>query len=99
MFQRTGGGAEHTGPDTPLMRRVYGQGELGPVFWLGSTVPRRYESFGYPTYLNSSIIDAQTRADASAYLAALVDAEPTNDFGEVCCAPRDLCETSALGSD
>lgn len=27
---RTGGGAEHKGPDTPLMRRVHGPAELGP---------------------------------------------------------------------
>ena len=33
-------------------------------------------------YLDSHAIDAVTRADAAAYLAALVDAEPTSDFGE-----------------
>jgi hypothetical protein len=82
VFKRTGGGAEHVGPDTPLMRRVHGVGSLGPVFWLGDKVPLGFEHFGYPTYLDSQAIDAVTRADASAYLAALVDAEPTSDFGQ-----------------
>jgi len=80
VFARTGGGAEHTGPDTPLMRRVHGPESLGPVFWLGKEVPQGYERFGYPTYFDRSI-DAQTRADAAAYVAALVDTEPTSDWG------------------
>lgn len=81
VFARTGGGAEHTGPDTPLMRRVHGPESLGPVFWLGKEVPQGYERFGYPTYFDRSI-DAQTRADAAAYVAALVDTEPTSDWGK-----------------
>lgn len=82
MFERTGGGAEHVGPDTPLMRRVHGVGSLGPVFWLGDKVPLGFDHFGYPTYLDAQAIDAVTRADASTYLAALVDAESTSDFGQ-----------------
>ena len=34
---RTGGGAEHTGPDTPLMRRVYSPTKLGACGWLNIT--------------------------------------------------------------
>ena len=36
---RTGGGAEHTGPDTPLMRRVYSPTKLGACGWLNITAP------------------------------------------------------------
>ena len=39
VFARKGGGAEHTGADTPLMRRVHSATQLGPVFWLGKEVP------------------------------------------------------------
>ena len=39
VFARKGGGAEHTGADTPLMRRVHSSTQLGPVFWLGKQVP------------------------------------------------------------
>eukprot|EP00041_Stephanoeca_diplocostata_P037479 m.1420530 g.1420530 ORF g.1420530 m.1420530 type:complete len:432 (+) comp25045_c1_seq39:380-1675(+) len=81
VFKRTGGGAEHTGPDTPLMRRVLNATHLGPVFWLGDTVPAGFEHFNYPT-ANSTTLSAQTRADAAAYVAALVDAEPLSDAGK-----------------
>jgi hypothetical protein len=81
--KRTGGGAEHTGPDTPLMRRVHGPGHLGPVFWLARKhVPQGFEHFGYPTMVDSSALDTQTRQDAAAYLRALVDAEPLSDWGK-----------------
>ena len=77
-FKRTGPGAEHTGADQPLMRRVFSADKLGPVFWLGS-VPAGMENFGYPGVL---MMDAQTKADAAAYLRALVDAEPRSDWGQ-----------------
>eukprot|EP00041_Stephanoeca_diplocostata_P037482 m.1420637 g.1420637 ORF g.1420637 m.1420637 type:complete len:210 (+) comp25045_c1_seq46:290-919(+) len=54
---------------------------LGPVFWLGDTVPAGFEHFNYPT-ANSTTLSAQTRADAAAYVAALVDAEPLSDAGK-----------------
>jgi hypothetical protein len=76
---RTGLGAEHNGPDTPFMRRVHGATSLGPVFWLGQEVPKGYEMLGYPTYLE---MDPETKADASSYLAALVDLEPVVDWGK-----------------
>lgn len=79
---RNGGGAEHTGPDTPMMRRVYAPGQLGPVFWLGSQVPTGYEHLGYPTYTNTQAVDGQTRTDATSYLAALLDAESLSDWGK-----------------
>jgi hypothetical protein len=79
---RTGGGAEHTGPDTPMMRRVYGPGQLGPVFWLGSKVPAGYEQLGYPSYTNTQAVDKQTRTDGASYLAALLDAESLSDWGK-----------------
>lgn len=78
VMNRTGPGAEHTGPDTPLMRRVHAAKELGVVFWLGSSVPQGYEHFGYPTYLQ---MDAETVSDAHEYLSALVDLEPLIDSG------------------
>ena len=81
VFDRKGGGAEHTGPDTPMMRRVYGPNKLGPVFWLGKEVPQGYEHFDYPVYTDKQRLGEQTVADASSYLAALVDAEPTSDWG------------------
>ena len=76
--KRTGLGAEHTGPDTPMMRRVLSPTSLGPVFWLGREVPQGYEEFGYPTYLE---MDAQTKADALEYLAASLAMEPQVDWG------------------
>ena len=76
--KRTGLGAEHTGPDTPMMRRVLSPTSLGPVFWLGRQVPQGYEEFGYPTYLE---MDAQTKADALEYLAASLAMEPQVDWG------------------
>jgi len=79
VFARHGGGAEHTGPDTPLMRRVHAPGQLGPVFWLGKAVPTGYERFGYPVY---DQMDAATKADAAAYVAALVGQEPLSDWGK-----------------
>jgi hypothetical protein len=48
VFARTGGGAEHTGPDTPLFRRVFGPDALGEVCWLGAATPTGYEHFNYP---------------------------------------------------
>jgi hypothetical protein len=39
---RTGGGAEHTGPDTPLMRRVYSPTKLGACGWLNITPVLQY---------------------------------------------------------
>eukprot|EP00039_Didymoeca_costata_P002669 m.61823 g.61823 ORF g.61823 m.61823 type:complete len:517 (+) comp11453_c0_seq1:136-1686(+) len=80
VFRRTGSGAEHTGPNTPLMRQVNGPDSLGPVFWLGA-VPEGFEHFGYPT-ANSTTLPMQTRDDAKAYLAALVNATPTSDAGK-----------------
>lgn len=79
---RKGGGCEHTGPDTPMMRRVHGPGQLGQVFWLGSEVPSGFEHLGYPTYLNAQSLDKQTRTDAANYLAALLDAESLSDWGK-----------------
>ena len=76
LWVGTGLGAEHTGPDTPLMRRVHAATTLGPVFWLGKEVPKGFEQLGYPTYRE---MDAETQADASAYLAALVDLEPVRN--------------------
>ena len=58
------------------MRRVHGATTLGPVFWLGKDVPKGYERLGHPTYLE---MDAETKADASAYLGALVDLEPVQN--------------------
>lgn len=58
------------------MRRVHGATTLGPVFWLGKEVPKGYERLGHPTYLE---MDAETKADASAYLGALVDLEPVQN--------------------
>lgn len=45
-----GGGAEHTGPDAPLMRRVYTPSHFGEIFWLAETVPKGFErcSLGSP---------------------------------------------------
>eukprot|EP01052_Picozoa_sp_SAG31_P022090 SAG31_NODE_1741_length_7387_cov_6.330132_3_plen_353_part_00 len=79
---RKGGGAEHIGPDTPLMRRVHGPGHLGPAFWLGDAVPTGYEHLGYPTYHDNHALDTQTRTDASSYLDALLDAESSSDWGK-----------------
>ena len=93
---RKGGGAEHTGPDTPIMRRVYSPTKIGPVFWLGKDVPGcnattfpgfphkpcppgGYARFGYKTYLQ---MDEQTKSDATAYLAALLDQEALSDWGK-----------------
>ncbi len=79
---RKGGGAEHTGPDTPMMRRVHGPGKLGPVFWLGDKVPLGYEHLGYPSFTNTQTVDEQTRTDAASYLAALLDTESLSDWGK-----------------
>lgn len=79
---RKGGGCEHTGPDTPLMRRVHAPMQLGPVFWLGAEVPAGYEHLGYPSYQNVQALDKQTRTDAASYLAALLDAESLSDWGK-----------------
>jgi hypothetical protein len=78
-FERTGPGAEHTGADTPLMRRVFSASQLGSVFWLGKSVPAGMEKYGYPAVPE---MDAQTQADAAAYLGALVDTEPLSDWGQ-----------------
>ena len=84
VFARTGSGAEHTGPDTALLRRVYSATHLGPVCWLGKQVPKGYERFNYPTCSGSTAgeVDAQTAADAAAYVAALLDLEPVSDAGK-----------------
>lgn len=63
------------------MRRVYSADDLGPVFWLGKEVPKGYEHFGYPTYLDDSL-NKEIRADAASYLAALIDTEPKSDWGK-----------------
>ena len=91
--KRTGLGAEHTGPDTPMMRRVLSPTSLGPVFWLGREVPQGYEEFGYPTYLE---MDAQTKADALEYLAASLAMEPQVDWG-MPNGKAERCVSDALG--
>lgn len=86
VFARTGSGAEHTGPDTALLRRVYSTTHLGPVCWLGKQVPKGYGRFNYPKRCSGSTagkVDAQTAADAAAYVAALLDLEPVSDAGKL----------------
>lgn len=80
---RTGGGAEHSGPDALLMRRQKGKGDessgdLGPVFWLADSVPAGYEKFGYPTYLE---MDDATRLDMKRYLSLLINTSPQETNG------------------
>jgi hypothetical protein len=62
VFQRKTKGADHTGPDVALMRRVLftdGVAALGSVFWLADAVPK-----GFDTYCNRTQADMD---DATRY--------------------------------
>lgn len=49
---------------------------------LGKEVPAGYEQFNYPVCSDAAKVDAQTVADAAAYVAALLDLEPVSDYGK-----------------
>lgn len=76
MLRRSGSGAEHSGPQTPLVRRIHGPQEFGPTFWLGS-VPVGYEHFGFAPLDQA---DAQLQADMRLYACVLLESDRSWDW-------------------
>mmetsp|Transcript_6611 Transcript_6611/g.14553 ORF Transcript_6611/g.14553 Transcript_6611/m.14553 type:complete len:344 (-) Transcript_6611:38-1069(-) len=78
VFKRSGGGAEHTGPEIPLARRIYSQTSFGDVFWVADEAPEGYEHFGFRTMRNVSSLEA---SDVGSVWAKYVNTTPTSDAG------------------
>ena len=53
-----------------LMRRVYSETRFGPIFWLARNDSVPMSNITYPLYTD---MDAETKTDASMYLATLVN--------------------------
>lgn len=51
VLRRSGAGAEHDGPQVPMVRQVFGPSDVGTdIFWLADAAPKGYEWCGFKVY-------------------------------------------------
>ena len=95
VFQRKGHGAEHTGPDAALVRRLtlstsatsddgaeVEDAVLGPVFWLADRAPPGFERYCNVTQHDAAAIGADVVADMAAVRSRLISTVAQADASE-----------------